>query len=587
VTQQPPTPPQNPPSGAPQQPLLKVENLKVKFGNTQVVNGVSFEIKRGETLALVGESGSGKSVTALSILQLLAYPMASHPAGSIKYNGIELVNAPDKVLRSVRGAKISMIFQEPMTSLNPLHSIEKQISEVLFLHKGMDRAQAKARTIELLKLVGIPKAEKRLSAYPHELSGGQRQRVMIAMALACEPDLLVADEPTTALDVTVQAQVLDLMKDLQKRLGLSLLLITHDLGVVKKMADNVCVMKNGDIVEAKPCKELFANPEHPYTRMLITSEPKGRAAPPPADAKEVMRAEHLKVWFPIKGGLLGKVVDHVKAVDDISLSVKAGHTVGVVGESGSGKTTLGRAMLRLIGSEGAIYYDGQNISVLDGKKLRPLRKDLQIVFQDPFGSLSPRMSVGQIIGEGLRVHEPELSKADVEERVKEVLREVGLDPAVRDRYPHEFSGGQRQRISIARAIILKPKFIVLDEPTSALDRSVQAQVVDLLRDLQVKNNLAYVFISHDLKVVRALSNEVLVMKDGKVVERGPTQQIFDAPKEEYTKALIAAALDMKASAPLSPPEPPAADPPGNKGRNGKNGRNGKGNQPPPAPPSGP
>ncbi|MBY3752130.1 dipeptide ABC transporter ATP-binding protein [Azospirillum formosense] len=529
--------------------LLQVRNLHVEFrsggGAMHAVKGVSFDIAKGETLALVGESGSGKSVTALSILQLLPYPMARHPHGSIRFRGTELVGAEEKVLRNVRGDRIAMIFQEPMTSLNPLHSIERQINETLFLHKGLSRAAARKRTLELLRLVGLPNPEKRLNAYPHELSGGQRQRVMIAMALANEPDLLIADEPTTALDVTIQAQILELLKDLQRRFGMALLLITHDLGVVRKMADRVCVMNQGEIVEQADVADIFARPQHAYTRKLLAAEPKGDPLTPPADAPEVMAADNLKVWFPIKKGLLRRTVDHVRAVDGVSVNVRQGHTVGVVGESGSGKTTLGLALLRLHASEGAIRFDGKDIQGWQAKKLRGLRREMQVVFQDPYGSLSPRLSVGQIIGEGLTIHGIG-SGAERDAMVAKALEEVGLDPSSRHRYPHEFSGGQRQRIAIARALVLKPKFVVLDEPTSALDMSVQAQIVDLLRDIQARNNLAYLFISHDLRVVRALSSHVIVMKDGKVVEQGPTRRIFEEPREEYTRALLAAALNLEA-----------------------------------------
>ncbi len=529
--------------------LLQVRNLHVEFrsggGAMHAVKGVSFDIAKGETLALVGESGSGKSVTALSILQLLPYPMARHPHGSIRFRGTELVGAEEKVLRDVRGDRIAMIFQEPMTSLNPLHSIERQINETLFLHKGLSRAAARKRTLELLRLVGLPNPEKRLNAYPHELSGGQRQRVMIAMALANEPDLLIADEPTTALDVTIQAQILELLKDLQRRFGMALLLITHDLGVVRKMADRVCVMNQGEIVEQADVADIFARPQHPYTRKLLAAEPKGDPLTPPADAPEIMAADNLKVWFPIKKGLLRRTVDHVRAVDGVSVNVRQGHTVGVVGESGSGKTTLGLALLRLHASEGAIRFDGKDIQGWQAKKLRGLRREMQVVFQDPYGSLSPRLSVGQIIGEGLTIHRIG-SGAERDAMVAKALEEVGLDPSSRHRYPHEFSGGQRQRIAIARALVLKPKFVVLDEPTSALDMSVQAQIVDLLRDIQARNNLAYLFISHDLRVVRALSSHVIVMKDGKVVEQGPTRRIFEEPREEYTRALLAAALNLEA-----------------------------------------
>ena len=532
-------------------PLLQVANLSAAFrmpGRTlKAVDRVSFTLDKGETLALVGESGSGKSVTALSLLQLLPYPLASHAEGSsVKYRGEELMGASDRRLRQIRGNEISMVFQEPMTSLNPLHSVLKQVSEVLLLHKGMTKEQARSRTLELLHLVGIREPERRLSAYPHELSGGQRQRVMIAMALANDPDILVADEPTTALDVTIQAQILKLLKELQQKLGMAVLLITHDLGIVRKVADRVCVMTGGRIVEQGPVGELFETPQHAYTQKLLAAEPKGnplRAAP---DAPVVMQGSDVKVHFPIKKGVLRRAVDYVRAVDGIDVTVREGHTLGVVGESGSGKTTLGLALLRLISSEGRIVFEGRAIEDLRSKAMRPLRREMQVVFQDPYGSLSPRLSIGDIVGEGLRIHEPG-EEGDVREgRIIEALEEVGIDPAARHRYPHEFSGGQRQRIAIARAMVLKPRFVVLDEPTSALDMSVQAQIVDLLRDLQEKHKLAYLFISHDLKVVRALADEVLVVKDGKVVEQGAAEQIFDAPREAYTQALMKAAFELEA-----------------------------------------
>ena len=530
------------------QKLLSIKDLSVDFAmpgaTVNAVRGVSFDIHKGETLALVGESGSGKSVTALSVLQLLPYPVASHPTGSIRFRDTEMVGAGEKSLQKVRGNAISMVFQEPMTSLNPLHTVEKQINEVLFIHKGLNPAQARARTLELLRLVGLPDAEKRLTAFPHELSGGQRQRVMIAMALANEPELLIADEPTTALDVTIQAQILELMQDLQRRFGMAILLITHDLGVVRKMADRVCVMNDGQIVEHAAADQLFASPQHAYTRKLLESEPKGNPATPPTDAMEVMRGSEIKVWFPIKKGVLRRTVDHVKAVDGIDLTVREGHTVGVVGESGSGKTTLGLALLRLISSQGDIQFRGDVIQGLQFKELRPLRREMQVVFQDPYGSLSPRMSVSEIVAEGLHVHKIGANAAEREDMIVSALEEVGIDPDSRHRYPHEFSGGQRQRIAIARAMVLKPRFVVLDEPTSALDMSVQAQIVDLLRDLQEKHRLAYLFISHDLKVVRALSDEVIVMKDGKVVEHGTREQIFEKPQQPYTKALLKAAFEI-------------------------------------------
>ena len=538
-------------STAPGERLLEIRDLAVEFrvpgGAVPAVKGVSLHLDRGETLALVGESGSGKSVTALSVLQLLPYPSARHPKGSIRYRGQELLGAPEKTLREVRGNKIAMVFQEPMTSLNPLHTIEKQVGEVLSVHKGLGRAQARARVLELLRLVGLPNPEQRLGAYPHELSGGQRQRVMIAMALANEPDILIADEPTTALDVTIQAQILELMQSLQARFGMALLLITHDLGVVRKMADRVCVMNKGEIVEEGATDGVFDAPQHPYTQRLLASEPKGNPAPAPADARTVVEASEIKVWFPIKTGVLRRVTDHVKAVDGIDVVVREGHTVGVVGESGSGKTTLGLALLRLISSQGSIRYGETELQGLNFQSMRPLRREMQIVFQDPYGSLSPRMSVAEIIEEGLKVHGIGGAAAERERLIVSALEEVGLDPASRHRYPHEFSGGQRQRIAIARAMVLKPKFVVLDEPTSALDMSVQAQIVDLLRGLQEKHRLAYLFISHDLKVVRALSDEVIVMKEGRVVEHGAAARIFEAPQHPYTQALLKAALEMKAA----------------------------------------
>ncbi|MGF0537839.1 ABC transporter ATP-binding protein [Agrobacterium sp. ES01] len=531
-------------------PLLSVKDLSIAFEQggttTTAVDRVSFDICPGEVLALVGESGSGKSVTANSILKLLPYPSASHPSGEISFEGSDMMRIKEAELRQIRGNAITMIFQEPMTSLNPLHSIEKQIGEILLLHQGLTGRVARARILELLLQVGIREPEKRLKAYPHELSGGQRQRVMIAMALANRPKLLIADEPTTALDVTVQAQILELLRQLKGEHGMSMLFITHDLGIVRKFADRVCVMTKGKIVESGPVEEIFANPQHEYTRHLLASEPRGE--PPLADETKpvVMRAEDVRVWFPIKTGLLRKVTDHVKAVDGIDLELRAGETLGVVGESGSGKTTLGLALARLIASKGRITFLGNDIGSFAYKEMLPLRDRLQVVFQDPYGSLSPRMSVGEIIAEGLKVHEPRLSFAERDQRVCWALDEVGLDTSTRWRYPHEFSGGQRQRIAIARAMVLKPRFVMLDEPTSALDMSVQAQVVDLLRDLQAKHDLAYLFISHDLKVVRALANEVIVMRMGKVVEQGPSSEIFSAPKAEYTRALMAAAFDIKA-----------------------------------------
>jgi microcin C transport system ATP-binding protein len=530
-------------------PLLAVDDLSVTFdvpgGEIRAVRGVSFSIERGETLALVGESGSGKSVTALSIVQLLPYPTARHPGGSIRFQGRELLGAPERVLRGIRGDRIGMIFQEPMTSLNPLHTIERQVSEALVVHRGLGREAARTRTLELLRLVGLGEAERRRHAYPHQLSGGQRQRVMIAMALANEPDLLIADEPTTALDVTIQAQILALLRELRGKFGMALLLITHDLGVVRKMADRVCVMQEGEVVEAGEVAPLFADPRHPYTRRLLAAEPAPRTPAGAADAPVVMAAEDVRVWFPVRAGLLRRTVDHIKAVDGVSLQVREGRTLGVVGESGSGKTTLGLALLRLVGSRGRVVFRGEDLTGLSARALRPLRREMQVVFQDPYGSLSPRMSVGQIVEEGLRVHRLGGTAAERGRLIAAALDEVGLDPVTRDRYPHEFSGGQRQRIAIARALVLKPRFVVLDEPTSALDMSVQAQIVDLLRALQARHRLAYLFISHDLKVVRALSDEVLVLRDGRVVEAGPTAAVFEQPREAYTRALIAAALELE------------------------------------------
>ena len=531
-------------------PLLSVRNLSVAFhqgGRTSnAVENISFDIRRGEVLALVGESGSGKSVSANSILRLLPYPTASHPSGEILFKGKDLLKASDNELRAVRGNDITMIFQEPMTSLNPLHTIEKQIGEILALHQGVTGQAARRRTLELLNQVGIREPEKRLKAYPHELSGGQRQRVMIAMALANRPELLIADEPTTALDVTVQAQILELLRELKGMHGMSMLFITHDLGIVRKFADRVCVMTKGKIVETGTVEEVFADPRHEYTRHLLASEPRGE--PPVGDASKpvVMEGSDIRVWFPIKAGLMRKVVDHVKAVDGIDLSLRAGQTLGVVGESGSGKTTLGLALARLISSKGRISFVGKDIAGYSFTEMRPLRNQLQVVFQDPYGSLSPRMSVGEILAEGLKVHERSLSAAERDQRVCWALEEVGLDPLTRWRFPHEFSGGQRQRIAIARAMVLKPRFVMLDEPTSALDMSVQAQVVDLLRDLQQRHDLAYLFISHDLKVVKALANDLIVMRFGKVVEQGPSAEVFRAPKDNYTKALLAAAFNIEA-----------------------------------------
>ncbi|NKL15652.1 dipeptide ABC transporter ATP-binding protein [Rhizobium leguminosarum bv. viciae] len=532
------------------EPLLSVRDLSVAFhqgGETsRAVDHISFDIAKGEVVALVGESGSGKSVSANSILRLLPYPSASHPSGEILFKGKDLLKASERELREVRGNDITMIFQEPMTSLNPLHTIEKQIAEILALHQGLTGQSARQRVLELLNQVGIREPEKRLKAYPHELSGGQRQRVMIAMALANRPELLIADEPTTALDVTVQAQILELLRQLKAVHGMSMLFITHDLGIVRKFADRVCVMTKGRIVETGAVDDVFANPKHDYTRHLLASEPRGE--PPLADPSKpmVMEGSDIRVWFPIKAGLMRRVVDHVKAVDGIDLSLRAGQTLGVVGESGSGKTTLGLALTRLISSQGRIAFVGKDIAGYSFSEMRPLRNQLQVVFQDPYGSLSPRMSVGDIVAEGLKVHERSLTAEERDQRVCWALEEVGLDPLTRWRYPHEFSGGQRQRIAIARAMVLKPRFVMLDEPTSALDMSVQAQVVDLLRDLQKKHDLAYLFISHDLKVVKALANDVIVMRFGKVVEQGPSADIFRTPKDDYTRALMAAAFNIEA-----------------------------------------
>jgi microcin C transport system ATP-binding protein len=529
--------------------LLEVRDLSVEFRQgehvTRAVDHVSFEIDRGETMALVGESGSGKSVTALSILKLLPYPAARHPSGSVKFKGEELLDADERDLRRVRGNNICMVFQEPMTSLNPLHTVEQQLDEILELHSPLPPTARRERTLELLSKVGIREAESRLGAYPHQLSGGQRQRVMIAMALANNPDLLIADEPTTALDVTVQAQILELLKQLQTELGMALLLITHDLGIVRHMAQRVCVMQGGRIVEAGGTEEIFRSPKHPYTRQLMAAEPKGKPPKANPQAPTVLTTENLKVWFPIKKGFFRRVIGHIKAVDGVSIEVKEGQTLGVVGESGSGKTTLGLAVLRLIESDGPIVYLGKRIDNFGAPEMRPLRREMQVVFQDPYGSLSPRLSIRQIVEEGLLIQKPDLSFEDRIERVAQALNEVGIDPGSMERYPHEFSGGQRQRIAVARALALEPKFVMLDEPTSALDMAVQAQIVDLLRELQQKHNLAYLFISHDLRVVRALSNFVVVMRNGIIVERGTAEELFSKPKEDYTKALIAAAIHLQ------------------------------------------
>src|SRR5947209_1305354 len=531
------------------QPLLDVRNLSVEFhqpsGPSLAVDRISFEIKRGECVALVGESGSGKSVSALSILKLLPYPTASHPSGNIRFKGRELLDLSEREIRGIRGNDISIIFQEPMTSLNPLHTIEAQIGEILQLHSGIRGARARARTLELLTHVGIPEPQTRLASYPHQLSGGQRQRVMIAMALANEPDLLIADEPTTALDVTVQAQILALLAEIRARFGMSLLFITHDLGIVRRIADHVCVMNGGKIVEQGPVEQVFRSPEHPYTRALLAAEPKPDPAPPQPNAPVVMAANDLKVWFPIKRGLMRKTVGHIKAVDGVSVAVRKGETLGVVGESGSGKTTLGLALLRLISSNGRIVFLGKDIQGLRFKEMRPFRRDMQIVFQDPFGSLSPRMSVADIVGEGLSVHQPNLSPEEREARVVKALEDVGLQPDIRYRYPHEFSGGQRQRISIARAVVLEPDFVVLDEPTSALDMLIQAQMVDLLRELQRRRDLTYMFISHDLRVVASLASHLNVFRGRTVAEEGQAAELFKNPKTDYTRALFAAAFRLE------------------------------------------
>jgi microcin C transport system ATP-binding protein len=531
------------------EPLLSIRDLSIAFGHgareVLAVDRVSFDIRKGETMALVGESGSGKSITALSVMKLLPYPAAHHPSGSVKFQGRELLTMSEQQIREVRGNDITIIFQEPMTSLNPLHTIEKQIREILALHQGLNAGAARAKIIELLGQVGIPDPAGRLGSYPHQLSGGQRQRVMIAMALANKPDLLIADEPTTALDVTVQAQILKLLKDTQTQLGMSMLFITHDLGIVRKLADRVCVMQRGKIVEQGEVERVFTAPEHPYTKALLAAEPKPDPALPRPNAPIVIETKDLKVWFPVKRGVMRKVVGHIKAVDGVSIELRKGETLGVVGESGSGKTTLGLAILRLISSTGPIVFMGHAIEGLKFKQMRPFRHDMQIVFQDPYGSLSPRMAVSDIVEEGLWVHHPGLSRTEREQRVVAALNDVGLDPATRFRYPHEFSGGQRQRIAVARALALEPTFIVLDEPTSALDMLIQSQMVDLLRDLQKRHDLTYMFISHDLRVVAALASRLLVMRNGKMVEEGAAAELFKAPKTEYTRALFAAAFKLE------------------------------------------
>jgi microcin C transport system ATP-binding protein len=532
-------------------PLLSVRDLSIAFGQgdrqTLAVDRISFDIKKGETLALVGESGSGKSATALSIMKLLPYPAASHPSGQVMFKGQDLLALSERQIREIRGADITIIFQEPMTSLNPLHTIERQIGEILLLHRGLTGKPARDRILELLTQVGIPNPEQRLKSYPHQMSGGQRQRVMIAMALANEPDLLIADEPTTALDVTVQAQILKLLKELQGRLGMAMLFITHDLGIVRKIADRVCVMKDGKIVESNNVGEIFKSPQHPYTRALLAAEPRPQPAPPNPSGKVVIKTDDLKVWFPIKRGVMRKVVGHIKAVDGVSVEVRQGETLGVVGESGSGKTTLGLAILRLISSDGPIVFMGNALQGLRFKEMRPYRRHMQIVFQDPYGSLSPRMSVSDIIQEGMWIHQPHIPRHECEKHVIKALQDVGLDPESRHRYPHEFSGGQRQRIAVARAIVLEPKFVVLDEPTSALDMLIQAQMVDLLCALQKRHDLTYMFISHDLRVVAAMSSQLMVMREGKVIETGPAAKLFKAPESAYTKALFAAAFNLESS----------------------------------------
>jgi microcin C transport system ATP-binding protein len=534
-------------------PLLDIRDLSVAFAHGTreliAVDHVSFDIRRGETVALVGESGSGKSVTALSVMKLLPYPAARHPSGAILFKGRDLLRLAESEIREVRGANITIIFQEPMTSLNPLHTIERQITEALLLHgRRPGNGGNRARVIELLAQVGIPDPEARLASYPHQLSGGQRQRVMIALALANEPDLLIADEPTTALDVTVQAQILKLLKDLQARLGMAMLFITHDLGIVRKIADRVCVMKEGRIVERGEVERVFTAPEHPYTHQLLGAEPKRDPAPPNPTAPVMLATDNLKVWFPIRRGLLRRTVGHIKAVDGINIEIRKGETLGVVGESGSGKTTLGLAVLRLISSQGPIVFMGQGLQGLRFKQMRPFRRDMQIVFQDPYGSLSPRMSIADIIEEGLWVHHPKMPAAERTERVIRALDDVGIPADCRFRYPHEFSGGQRQRIAVARAIVLEPTFLVLDEPTSALDMLIQSQIVDLLRTLQKRRDLTYLFISHDLRVVAALASRVVVMRHGKVVEEGVADELFARPQSAYTRALFAAAFNLETAA---------------------------------------
>ena len=539
-------------------PLLEIRDLAVDFAQSgaavHAVRGVSLDVARGEIVGIVGESGSGKSVTALSVLQLLR-GVARYPAGSIRLHGAdgraeELMGAPEARMRAIRGNRISMVFQEPMTSLNPLHTIGRQVAEAMRLHGGPRGAAARAPVAEWLGRVGLREAGKRLDAYPHELSGGERQRVMIAMALVNRPDLLIADEPTTALDVTIQAQILELFATLQKSLGMAMLWITHDLGLVRRIADRVVVMQGGQVVETGPCARVFEAPDHPYTRKLVGSAPSGTPPPPPADAAEVLAVEGLKVHFPVRAGLLRRTVSHIRAVDGVDFRLREGSSLGIVGESGSGKTTAAFAVLRLIARSaaalrGSIVFAGRNLADLRSAAVRPLRRNLQVVFQDPFGSLSPRMSVGQIVGEGLELHRPDLDEAGRAAEVAETLRRVGLDPEARHRHPHEFSGGQRQRIALARALVLRPKVLILDEPTSALDLTLQKEILDLLRDLQARERLAYIFISHDLRVIRALCHDVLVMRAGRVVEQGPADRIFGAPADGYTRALLAAAFEFR------------------------------------------
>ncbi|MBL10947.1 MAG: microcin ABC transporter ATP-binding protein [Acidiferrobacteraceae bacterium] len=530
------------------QPMLAIENLSVNFimpqGDVEAVRNVFLDIHEGETVALVGESGSGKTVTALSVLGLLPYPLAHHPNGNIRFNDKELLGADNSVLQKVRGNHISMIFQEPMTALNPLHTILKQLSETLIIHKKMNRDQAKLKSLDLLNLVRIQDPEQKLLAYPHQLSGGQRQRAMLAMALANTPQLLIADEPTTAVDVTIQAQILALLKDLQQQLNMAMLLITHDLDVVKKISDRVYVMANGRIVEHGNTKKILSRPDNSYTRRLIECEPSIKSPAPKINPSEILKGENIRVWFPIQKGIFRRTFGYVKAVDDVTLSLNSGETLGIVGESGSGKSTLALALVRLIASKGLISFNGESIDNRKSHEIKSLRRNLQMVFQDPYGSLSPRMSVEQIVQEGLIAHNIGTAE-DRKVRLTEALLEVGLDPNTRHRYPHEFSGGQRQRIALARAIILKPRLLVLDEPTSALDRTVQSQIIDLLLKLQETKNLSYLFISHDLKVVRALSDNVIVLNSGKVIEHGSSEAIFNKPKTAYTRALISAAYDLE------------------------------------------